>query len=113
METTGSSFADQSGHWSAQAKTSVVLTVLTQQASAAQAAAANGVAEAQVAAWVNAFVEAGEHGLRGRGGPAAAARIGLAEENRMLRAVLRKTRGRARMWQVAAGDTLGPFATLR
>jgi transposase-like protein len=122
VEQTGSSVEDQSARWSAQAKAALVLTVLRNQASTARVAAANGIAEAQVAAWVGAFVEAGKVGLR-RGdppgtartaaAPAAPTRAALAEENRALRAALGKTRVEARIWQKAAEHKLGPFATLR
>lgn len=122
MEQTGSSVGDQCARWSAQAKAAIALAVLRNQASTARVATANGIAEAQVAAWVGAFVEAGEVGLRrgdppGATGPAfasaAVARAGLAEENRALRAALGKTRVEARIWQKAVGHKLGPFATLR
>jgi transposase len=120
---TGRSAVEPSG-LTVDARTAVVLVLLMRKVSVADAAAAMGVAEAQVVGWIDRFVEAGSAGLA-RGGRRAV-RPGDAEahreprsgadlrlENRALRAAVSESRERARMWRTIAEDNVGPYATLR
>ena len=101
----------------------VVLAVLTQKASAAEAAEAAGAVEAEVLDWSRRFIEAGKAGLRRGGrpegrpgnptaGPAPRSATDLAAENRALRALLREMRESTRLWRMAAQGTLVPLRDL-
>ena len=98
----------------AESRADLVLAVLAEQTSAARAARAAGVSEAELAGWSSRFLRAGEAGLRSGGPPRhPAAHVDLAEQNRTLRARLCEARGQAELWRTAAGGALGPSATLR
>ena len=102
----------------------MVLALLMRKVSAADAAAAMGVAETVVTGWIDRFIAAGRTGLAPVGrspdpagdaaprhGPRSAAQLRV--ENRALRAAISEMRGRTQMWRIAAEDTVGPCATLR
>lgn len=116
--------AGETGAYSADVRTAAVLALLTRTASVADAAAAAGAAEADVAGWVDRFIEAGRAGLAGigraagppqdaeaRGKPPSAADLRV--ENRTLQIAVAETRIRARMWRTAAENIVGPCVTLR
>jgi len=100
--------------WPAQSRADLVLAVLAEKNSAAQAARAAGVSEAELSGWSSRFLRAGEAGLRSGGPPwRPAPHVDLAEQNRTLRARLCEAQGQAELWRRAAGGALGPSATLR
>jgi hypothetical protein len=119
---TSGRLVDETGHWLAQAKAALVLTVLRRQASVAHTAAAAAVGEAELDEWMRLFVEAGidalrrgtrpPDGSRDRGAPADLSRADLADERRALLAILHETQDRAQSWRSSAQGCLGPFRDL-
>jgi hypothetical protein len=119
---TSGRLVDETGQRPAQVKAALVLAVLSRQASVAQTAAAAAVGEAELGEWLRLFVEAGNDGLRrgarppggsrDLGAPAELSRADLADERRVLLAMLHETQGQAQSWRWSAQGCLGPFREL-